>query len=62
MGNRSQPLRRREDRFINFRPRPGDSTWLQARGIYALLEDQSGNLWLGALGAGGGVVIRGPAP
>lgn len=41
------------DRFVNFRPRPGDSTWLQARTIYALLEDQTGNLWLGALGGGG---------
>jgi signal transduction histidine kinase/DNA-binding response OmpR family regulator/ligand-binding sensor domain-containing protein len=35
------------DRFLNYLPRPGDSTWLQGKSIVALMEDRSGNIWLG---------------
>jgi len=34
------------DRFVNFNPRIGDSSWYQAQCIAALLEDQSGNIWM----------------
>ena len=38
------------DRFVNFRPRPGDSTWLQTRTVVSMLEDSAGVLWLGTAG------------
>jgi ligand-binding sensor domain-containing protein len=37
------PLR---DRFVNFIPRPGDSSWYQSQFIATLLEDRSGNIWM----------------
>ena len=33
--------------FVNFTPRPGDASWLQAKSVYAILEDRRGTLWLG---------------
>jgi signal transduction histidine kinase/DNA-binding response OmpR family regulator/ligand-binding sensor domain-containing protein len=38
------------DRFINFLPRPGDSTWYESTIIPRMLEDRSGNIWLGGYG------------
>ncbi len=38
-----------QDRFINFLPREGDSTWLQAKTIAVIHEDRSGNIWLGTM-------------
>ncbi|MBP1656923.1 MAG: hypothetical protein H6Q31_1524, partial [Bacteroidetes bacterium] len=35
------------EQFVNFAPRRGDSTWLQAKSVYALLEDRRGTLWVG---------------
>jgi signal transduction histidine kinase/ligand-binding sensor domain-containing protein/DNA-binding response OmpR family regulator len=35
------------EQFINYTPRAGDSTWLQAKSIYSILEDRHGTLWLG---------------
>jgi len=35
------------EQFVNFTPRRGDSTWLQAKSVYALLEDRRGTLWVG---------------
>jgi signal transduction histidine kinase/DNA-binding response OmpR family regulator/ligand-binding sensor domain-containing protein len=35
------------DRFINFLPNPGDSSWLQNKGVLAIFEDHSGGIWLG---------------
>jgi signal transduction histidine kinase/DNA-binding response OmpR family regulator/ligand-binding sensor domain-containing protein len=35
------------DRFINFLPHPGDSSWLQNKGVLAIFEDHSGGIWLG---------------
>jgi signal transduction histidine kinase/ligand-binding sensor domain-containing protein/CheY-like chemotaxis protein/AraC-like DNA-binding protein len=45
------PLR---DRFINFLPRRGDTSWYAAKHIYDISEDRSGNIWLA--GTGDGVV------
>jgi signal transduction histidine kinase/DNA-binding response OmpR family regulator/ligand-binding sensor domain-containing protein len=36
------------DRFVNFLPRRGDSSWLQAKNISHFYEDDSGILWLGS--------------
>ncbi|RPH77670.1 MAG: hypothetical protein EHM80_12075, partial [Nitrospiraceae bacterium] len=47
------------DRFVNFRPRPGDSTWLQTRTLYSMVEDSAGVLWLGT-GLGGIVRVELP--
>ncbi len=44
------------DRFVNFRPRPGDSTWLQTRTVLSMLEDSTGVLWLGTNGGKAGIV------
>jgi signal transduction histidine kinase/DNA-binding response OmpR family regulator/ligand-binding sensor domain-containing protein len=38
------------DRFINFLPDQKDSSWSQSKSIKALMEDQSGDLWLAAQG------------
>ena len=35
------------DRFINFLPRPGDSSWYQGKPVWTIIEDHSGNIWLG---------------
>jgi signal transduction histidine kinase/DNA-binding response OmpR family regulator/streptogramin lyase len=35
------------DRFVNFLPHPGDSSWLQNKGVLAIFEDHSGGIWLG---------------
>ncbi len=35
------------ERFVNFIPRRGDSSWLQAKSVYAILEDRRGTLWVG---------------
>ena len=35
------------DRFVNFLPRPGDSSWIQEKSVFALMEDRAGNIWLG---------------
>ncbi len=35
------------ERFVNFTPRQGDSSWLQAKSVYAILEDRRGTLWVG---------------
>jgi signal transduction histidine kinase/DNA-binding response OmpR family regulator/ligand-binding sensor domain-containing protein len=35
------------ERFVNFTPRRGDSSWLQAKSVYAILEDRRGTLWVG---------------
>jgi signal transduction histidine kinase/DNA-binding response OmpR family regulator/ligand-binding sensor domain-containing protein len=43
------------DRFVNFIPRPGDSTWLQGRTSYTMVEDSACGVWFCAPG-GGGVV------
>jgi signal transduction histidine kinase/ligand-binding sensor domain-containing protein/AraC-like DNA-binding protein len=37
------------ERFVNFTPRWGDSSWLQAKSVYAILEDRRGTLWVGTL-------------
>ncbi len=44
------------DCFINFRPRPGDSNWIQARAVNSMLEDSTGVLWLGTDHGEGGLV------
>jgi signal transduction histidine kinase/DNA-binding response OmpR family regulator/ligand-binding sensor domain-containing protein len=44
------------DRFVNFRPRPGDSTWLQTRTVLSMLEDSAGVLWFGTNGGKAGIV------
>ncbi len=44
------------DCFINFYPRPGDSTWLQTRSVYSMLEDADGVLWFGTSKGEGGIV------
>jgi signal transduction histidine kinase/ligand-binding sensor domain-containing protein/DNA-binding response OmpR family regulator len=35
------------DRFINFPPRPNDSSWYQSADIGSAFEDESGTLWFG---------------
>jgi signal transduction histidine kinase/DNA-binding response OmpR family regulator/ligand-binding sensor domain-containing protein len=35
------------DRFINFLPRPGDSTWYESKSVNGMIEDRFGNIWLG---------------
>ena len=35
------------DRFLNFLPRLGDSSWYQGKPVWTILEDRSGNIWLG---------------
>jgi signal transduction histidine kinase/DNA-binding response OmpR family regulator/ligand-binding sensor domain-containing protein len=47
------------DRFINFLPHPGDSSWLQNKGVLAIFEDHSGGVWLG-LEFGGAVRLEIP--
>ncbi len=47
------------DRFVNFRPRAGDSTWLQTRTIFSMIEDSAGILWFGT-GLGG--IVRAELP
>jgi len=34
------------DRFLNFLPRPNDSSWIQAGHIVSIHEDESGTIWL----------------
>ncbi|MBP1658183.1 MAG: Signal transduction histidine kinase [Bacteroidetes bacterium] len=46
----------RRDRFINFTPRPGDSSWIQVRSVFSILEDSAGVLWLGTSNGDGGIV------
>jgi signal transduction histidine kinase/DNA-binding response OmpR family regulator/ligand-binding sensor domain-containing protein len=48
------------DRFVNFLPHPGDSSWLQNKGVLAIFEDHSGGIWLG-LEFGGVVRLEVPA-
>lgn len=50
---------RERDRFINFHPRPGDSTWYDQKSTYALSEDRSGSIWM-ASNFGGVVRIELP--
>ena len=51
------------DCFINFYPRPGDSTWLQTRTVYSMVEDAEGVLWFGtSKGVGGIVRVELPEP
>jgi signal transduction histidine kinase/DNA-binding response OmpR family regulator/ligand-binding sensor domain-containing protein len=38
----------RNDHFINFLPHEGDSSWYATRNIVVIMEDHSGNLWLGS--------------
>jgi signal transduction histidine kinase/DNA-binding response OmpR family regulator/ligand-binding sensor domain-containing protein len=40
------------DHFVNFHPRPGDSTWLQSRTVWSAAVDSAGVLWLGTNGGG----------
>jgi ligand-binding sensor domain-containing protein len=40
------------DCFVNFHPRPGDSSWLQSRTVWAMAEDSAGVLWLGTCHGG----------
>ena len=47
------PLR---DRFVNFRPRQGDSSWLQTRSVNSMVEDGAGVLWFGTSNGEGGIV------
>ncbi len=51
---------RAHDRFINFYPYPEDSSPIESRIIYTILEDHSGNLWL-ATGPAGAVRVEIPA-
>ena len=44
------------DCFINFYPRPGDSTRPQTRSVYSMLEDADGVLWFGTSKGEGGIV------
>jgi signal transduction histidine kinase/ligand-binding sensor domain-containing protein/AraC-like DNA-binding protein len=47
------------DRFVNFKPRLGDSSWYQSQCIASLLEDRSGNIWMATV-AGGVVRVEVP--
>jgi len=44
------------DCFVNFYPRSGDSSWLQTRTMFSMVEDSAGVLWFGS--AGGGGIVR----
>lgn len=48
------------DCFLNFYPRPGDSTWLQTRTMFSMVEDDAGVLWFGS--AHGGGIVRVDVP
>jgi len=48
------------DRFVNFNPRIGDSSWYQSQCIAGLLEDWLGNIWM-ATYTGGVVRVEVPS-
>jgi signal transduction histidine kinase/DNA-binding response OmpR family regulator/ligand-binding sensor domain-containing protein len=45
-GNGLSLYDRANDRFLNFLPRAGDTSWYQAKTIARILEDRNGALWL----------------